>query len=45
MLLDMSSYEDRQELDRDDDDEEYDEWDDHGFRNAEDYYGQFLQVI
>ena len=34
----MSSYEDRQEFDRDDEDEYDDEWDDHGFRNAEDYY-------
>ena len=34
----MSSYEDRKEFDRDDDEEEDDEWNDHGFRDAEDYY-------
>lgn len=35
----MSSYEDRKEFDRDDDEEDdYDEWNDHGFRDAEDYY-------
>lgn len=34
----MSSYEDRQEFDRDDEDEDYDEWNENGFIDAEDYY-------